>query len=189
VNGRPSAATAVISAAARVEPAVLPFRALFHAHVDFVWRVLRRLGVPDAEADDAVQEVFMVVARQLVGYQERGTVRAWLFTIARRVAQHSRRSRIRRERTQQSSPASSGSDDPHRLAERSQAVTLLREFLATLDENQAMVFYLAEVEGLSIPDIASSMQSNLNTAYGRLRLARKRFEAFVASHSGPGDAP
>ena len=186
---RPATATAVISAAARLEPAVVPFRELFRAHVVFVWRVLRRLGVPDAEADDAVQEVFIVVARQLVHYDERGSVRAWLFTIARRVAQHSRRSRIRRERTQQCSPTVPGSDDPHRLAERGQAVTLLREFLATLDENQAMVFYLAEVEGLSMPEIASTMDSNLNTAYGRLRLARKRFEAFVATHSAPGDVP
>ncbi|HKQ71472.1 MAG TPA: sigma factor, partial [Polyangiaceae bacterium] len=38
---------------------------LFAEHADFVWRSLRRLGVPHADADDAVQEVFLVVHRRL----------------------------------------------------------------------------------------------------------------------------
>src|SRR5688572_24491353 len=34
------------------------FRALYEAHVAFVWRNLRRLGVSDADVEDKVQEVF-----------------------------------------------------------------------------------------------------------------------------------
>ncbi len=39
--------------------------ALFDANADFVWRSVRRLGVPEAWADDATQQVF-VIAQQKV---------------------------------------------------------------------------------------------------------------------------
>ena len=35
------------------------------AHLDFVWRCLRRFGVPAADADDAAQQVFLVAAQKL----------------------------------------------------------------------------------------------------------------------------
>src|ERR1041384_1536410 len=34
-------------------------------HLDFVWRCLRRFGVPAADADDAAQQVFLVAADKL----------------------------------------------------------------------------------------------------------------------------
>src|SRR6201995_4708859 len=35
------------------------------AHLDFVWRCLRRFGVPAADADDAAQQVFLVASQKL----------------------------------------------------------------------------------------------------------------------------
>lgn len=40
-------------------------RALVNEHFDFLWRLLRRLGVPEAEVDDAAQQVFLVATRRL----------------------------------------------------------------------------------------------------------------------------
>lgn len=160
------------------------FAQLFHTHADFVWRVLKRMGVPDAEAEDALQEVFLVVARRMENYEERGAIRAWLFSIARQVVQHVRRSHARRERRHQALPPAGPVEDPHQAAERSQAVSMVRGFLASLDETQATVFYLAEIEGLTAPEIATALQVNLNTVYGRLRLARKRFEAWLQVQPG-----
>jgi RNA polymerase sigma factor (sigma-70 family) len=157
-----------------------PFASIFQTHADFVWRVLRRLGVPDSEVEDALQEVFLVVARRLEHYEERGAMRAWLFSIARQVAWHARRANQRRDRKQQALLQPAPPDDPQQTAERNRALGLVRDFLATLDENQAMVFYLCEVEGMTAPEIAAALHVNLNTVYGRLRLARKRFEAMLA---------
>ncbi|MDX2014611.1 MAG: hypothetical protein SFW67_30715, partial [Myxococcaceae bacterium] len=36
------------------------WRALYDGHFDFAWRTARRLGLPEADADDAVQEAFQV---------------------------------------------------------------------------------------------------------------------------------
>ncbi|HXK20478.1 MAG TPA: sigma factor, partial [Polyangiaceae bacterium] len=44
---------------------------VFSEHADFVWRSLRRLGVPSADVDDALQEVFLVVHRRIAEYEDR----------------------------------------------------------------------------------------------------------------------
>ena len=170
----------------RVDPQPpLEFARVFDAHATFVWRVLRRLGVPDADAEDAVQEVFIVVHGKLGSYEERGSIRSWLFTISRQIASHRRRSAARRERTQAALPEAPPPDDPQHLAMRSEAVALVNDFLSELDEAQAMVFYLADVEGMTAPEIAASLDVKLNTVYGRLRTARLRFEAFVERRTPP----
>src|SRR5512132_2053673 len=62
------------------------FDAIYAAHVGFVWRVLRTLGVTDAQVEDAVQDVFVVVHRRLGEWEGRAAITTWLFAIARRVA-------------------------------------------------------------------------------------------------------
>jgi RNA polymerase sigma-70 factor (ECF subfamily) len=156
------------------------FAGLFDAHASFVWRVLRRMGIPAADADDAVQDVFLVVHRRLAEYEDRGSPRAWLFAISRQVASHRRRTRSRSERTRAELPMPDASpDDPYETAMRNEAVSIVHDFLAKLSEPQAMVFYLAEVEDMTAPEIATSLEVNVNTVYGRLRLARQQFEAFL----------
>src|SRR5438445_9588660 len=40
-------------------------RALVHEHFDWIWRMLRRLGVSSDFADDAAQKVFWTAARKI----------------------------------------------------------------------------------------------------------------------------
>jgi len=159
------------------------FADLFLAHASFVWRVLRRLGVPDADAEDALQEVFLVVHRKLPTYEDRGSLRAWLFTIARQVASRHRRSAVRRKRREHIPLPAVPPTDPHEEAVRREAAAMVRDFLEQLDEPRGLVFFLADVEGMAVTEIASSLDVNLNTVYGRLRAARLRFEEFVASRT------
>ena len=51
-------------------------RELFEEHSAFVCRSLRRLGVADADVDDMLQEVFLVVHQRLDDYEERNRARA-----------------------------------------------------------------------------------------------------------------
>src|SRR3954470_18698677 len=75
----------------------LTVTAVYEAHVDFVWRGFRRLGVPASRLDDAVQDVFLVVHRRLDSFEVRSSVKTWLFGIALRVARDHHRSRRRKE--------------------------------------------------------------------------------------------
>src|SRR5688572_18095458 len=63
---------------------------LLRDEFDGVWRLIRRCGVPEASADDAAQEVFIVASRKL-DQIERGRERRYLYGIAIRVAANVRR--------------------------------------------------------------------------------------------------
>ena len=69
-------------------------RALVDAQFDFIWRSLRRLGVPEDAVDDAAQRVFWVAAKNLARI-EAATERAYLFGTAMRIASDIRRARAR----------------------------------------------------------------------------------------------
>ena len=71
---------------------------IYEQFFGFVWRNLRRLGVPDAALDDATQDVFVVVFRQWEGFEGRSSVQTWLFGIVLRVARDHRKVAQRRGR-------------------------------------------------------------------------------------------
>lgn len=159
------------------------FEAIYEAHFDFVWRALRRLGVPDASTDDAVQDVFLVVHRKLADFEGRSTLKTWLFGIVLRVARDHRR---HRQRKGQLEPLTAEIVDPGStpidLASKREAWRILDRLLDTLDDDKREVFVLAEIEQLSVPEIAELLEQNLNTVYSRLRAARAAFEQALSRH-------
>src|SRR5262249_21921617 len=76
-------------AAASPEPRDFP--TVYETHFDFVWRSLRRLGVPESALDDAHQEVFLVAYRRLGGFRGHSKLKTWLFGIVLNVVRHQRR--------------------------------------------------------------------------------------------------
>ena len=145
-----------------------------------MWRVLRRFGLSVADAEDGTQEVFLVVNHRLADYEERGAARAWLFAICRQVARVHLRRAGRTRPVEDLGEELVSRDDPAAAMERAEAVAEVNEFLATLSEDQSMVFYLLEVEDMTAPEVAAALAVSVNTVYGRLRLAHERFDAFLA---------
>ena len=169
-------------------PAAARIARIFSEHADFVWRSLRRLGVGAADVDDALQEVFLVVHRRLAQYEDRGLMRAWLFSISRQVSSHYHRGLKRSEARHRGLVLTSNPADPEEALARREAERLVNAFLEELDEPQRLVFCLADIEGLTAPEIASALDVNLNTVYGRLRQARKRFEHLLAERTQEGQS-
>jgi RNA polymerase sigma-70 factor (ECF subfamily) len=162
----------------------LDFTDLYEQHFNFVWRLVRRLGVADALLDDAVQDVFVVVHRRLDDFEGRSSVKSWIFGIARRVARDYRRRASRKDRGKVPADglAAVGEPDPAELAQRSEARELLCEMLEGLDDQKREVFVLAELEEMTVPEIAEAISANVNTVYSRLRAARRAFEQQVQRH-------
>lgn len=152
------------------------FAALYASFHDGIRRTLGCLGVPQAAIDDALQEVFVVVHRRLDDPARFDSVKGWLYGIARRIAwrHHRSASRTAHKLARIEPPADGVS--PELELERREAIAFMHGFLATLDEDQREVFVLAEIEGLTAPEIATVVEAKLNTVYSRLRLARARFE-------------
>ena len=152
------------------------FRDAYAEHFTFVWRSLVRLGVPVDEAEDAVQEVFVVACRRWGEFEGRASVRTWLFAIARRVASHDRRTRQRRSRrTRAFGDALEDAVDGEAAAEKRHAAAQLQAFLDALEPCKREVFILADLEGFTGREVASTLGIKPNTAWSRLKAARAEF--------------
>lgn len=163
--------------------AALSFDAVYQAHVRYVWRLVRTFGVAEAHLEDAVQDVFIVVHRRLAEFAGRARLETWLFAIARRVAGAYRRTAMRKTDRQQALDEAlslAASDDTFAALSRAQAAAAVAAILDQLDDDKRIVFTLVELEQMSVPDVAGLLGINLNTAYSRLRLARRAFEAAAA---------
>ena len=66
-------------------------RQIFDEHARYIWRTLRHLGIPEADAPDLCQEVFVTVHRRLASFEGRSSLRTWLYGICIRVASEHRR--------------------------------------------------------------------------------------------------
>jgi RNA polymerase sigma factor (sigma-70 family) len=164
---------------ARPDSALPPgFTSLYAEHYDFVWRCALRMGAPAAELEDIVQDCFVVALRRYGEFDPRGRGRpsTWLFGILRNVLRnHARASRRRVARLELFGRAHETDEQPPQSAEAALAGRLLDEFLATLDEDKRAAFVLAEIEGMTGPELAAALGLNLNTANSRLRAARQAF--------------
>jgi RNA polymerase sigma-70 factor (ECF subfamily) len=157
------------------------FQTLYREHFRFVWRTARRLGVDRAWLDDAVQDTFVVVHRRLSDFRGRSSVKTWLYGIVRRVVADYRRG-VRRKHGKASpmeggaEPSASADGSPEASVEQADRVRLLHRLLDELDDEKREVFVLAELEEMTMQEIADALGVNANTLSSRLRAARREFE-------------
>lgn len=154
---------------------------IFREYGSFVYVMLRRLGVPTSDVDDAFQEVFVVIHRKLPSYENRGTLRSWLYGICVRVAFSIRR-RSAREIATDEVPETIDPTTPAEQLGEQQARKILSTILDELDDDRRAVFVLFELEGLPMQEVADALQCPLRTAYSRLRSAREAVDAAVRRH-------
>jgi len=161
----------------------LTVAAIYDEHFELVWRSLRRLGIPPSRMDDATQDVFLVVHRKLGDFQQRSSVKTWLFGIVLRVVHDYHRSHKRKGKAAQSearpdpdSLVDEATPGPLERAEQADAIRLLEELLSQVSEEKREVFLLAELDQMTAPEISSALGIQLSTVYSRLRAARIEFE-------------
>lgn len=178
------------------------FQEVYEQTFPFVWRTVRRLGVDESAQDDVTQEVFVAVYRRLGDFEGRCSVKTWVFNILMGLVRNYRRSQRRKGKAQALSstvvdPAvlADAGADPSENASRSQAGRILHQLLDELTEDKAIVFVMADLEGMTVPEIAELMNANVNTIYSRLRVARREFSMALsrmhggAPDSGAGEVP
>ena len=165
---------------------------IYELHADFVFRSLRRLGVPDHDAGDALQEVFLTVHRTLSTFEGRCSMATWLFTICRSVARDRRRRAYRRYEVVAGPVVDAEPDvrsDLSTRLEHRQKLAELDSILDSMEEEQRLVFVLFEIESLTGGEISEALGIPLGTAYSRLRLARAAFRASIARRRAADKTP
>ena len=151
-------------------------RAAVEAHFDFIWRLLRRLGLRPADADDAAQQVFMIATQKLHAIAP-GSERSFLYGAAVRVAANARRAAQRRLEDGEGALEQRAADSmpPEQRRALDEAWALLDELLERLPDELRRVLVLAEIEQLEVAEIAALEGIPLGTASSRLRRARDDF--------------
>ncbi len=149
-----------------------------------VRQALTRYGVPHEALDDAVQDVFVVLARRAHEFDRTRPLAGWLWGLARKVASTHRRSLRRRSRLARAFAQHDAAAvrTPEQEVALVRAAAFLDEFIAELGTTHRETFVLSEIHGLSGPEIASRLGINLNTTYARIRAVRRRFETALAAH-------
>ncbi|HET7538673.1 MAG TPA: sigma-70 family RNA polymerase sigma factor [Polyangiaceae bacterium] len=147
----------------------------------FLLNLVRRLGVPQADLEDAVQDVFLVLHTRFRQIERGPGLRFWLTAVAIRICQRRRRSSARRRivRTPESARALEELVDtrqrpPDESSAENEQRRLLAAAVAQLDDNKQQVFILAELEQRTGKEIAALTRVSRNTVASRLRIARCR---------------
>lgn len=150
------------------------FAAVFNEYAPFVLRAMRHLGVAPGDINDQSQEVFVAVFQGLESFGGRSSLKTWVYGICRHVASnHRRRAYIRRERPASELPEQAALPSQHEELERRRAGPALERLLDHLDDEKREVFVLYELEELSMKEVAAVCDCPLQTAYSRLRAARR----------------
>lgn len=151
------------------------FERVYRRELPFVWAAARRLGVPPAVIDDAVQDVFLTAHRRWGDLHHDVSPRAWLYGVTRRVAFRYRRSHARtvRRKAAVAHDGQGRAAAPHRERDEAHDVDAV---LAVLEPKRREVFVMAELLEMTAPEIAAQLEIPLNTVYSRLRLARRELE-------------
>jgi len=159
-------------------------RAMVDQYLDFTWRSLRRLGLPEDVADDATQRVFLVASQRLADIRA-GSEKAFLFNTAVRVASSERRTFARRREVLRGDDAPEPTDTApaaDELLDKVRARAVLEELLDELSMDQRAVFVLFELEGLTMTEIARTMELPEGTVASRLRRGREEFQSALTRY-------
>jgi len=142
---------------------------------------LRILRSP-ADAEDAIQDAWMQVWKRSATYdRQRGTVGAWLVTVARTRALDRWRSMASRSRAEGAvdPEPTTPQVDPAANAASGQIGTRVRDALSQLQPQQRQVLEIAYFEGLSQSEIAERLRTPLGTVKSWTRQGLMRLRELI----------
>lgn len=173
------------ASSARLKLEAQGFAEVYRSFFAHVYRWVRALGGPEAERDDLVQEVFLIVHRRLPHFDGKN-LQGWLYQITRHRVRDFRRLRwfrvfLHSKRVDDSvAGALIGSDSPEGALEAKEYAAILLGLLSKLPEAQRAAFVLFEVDGYTAEEVARLQRVPLNTVLARVRKARAKLAASIA---------
>jgi RNA polymerase sigma-70 factor (ECF subfamily) len=181
-------------------PGALPLTLaeVYRQHAADVGRWAARLGGPRLDVDDVVQEVFLIVHRQLPGFRHEAKLGTWLFRITDRVVRNHRRwLAVRRLVTtltfRHGEELPSGEADASERLERHAAAQAAYRVLDRLPDKYRRVLILAELEELPAEDLARLLEARIETVRVWLHRARRmladRIREDAGDKLGDGETP
>lgn len=145
----------------------------------WIYQVVRRVGGYDIEVEDAVQDVFVVLANKLHTFEGRSQLRTWIYRICLNVTSEHRRRRKRQRRIEHAASLVAfwreGPQTSERILEARGDAAMVQQILAKMGDRKREVFFLREIEQLCGDDVAVVLDIPPATVRTRLFHARKEF--------------
>ncbi len=145
--------------------------ALYRAHVEDVQRLVvsLRLRLQREEVEDAVQDAFLRLFRDLPRFDPGRSLRGYVLGIARNVAiDRCRRARVRRTEPLTDTTPDGGARPAEALVQ-AEETDLVARALEALDPERRAALALRHVQGLTMDELAQALECSLPTARARLR--------------------
>lgn len=159
----------------------LDFRQVYAEHFDYVWRSLRLLGVSDDGVEDAIQDTFSVVLRQLDRFEGRSSLKTWLFAILHRVAaNHRRLVKRKQEKLERFEDMMAEGPAPDAQAEAVEVARLVERYCASLEPERRALFVLAVLEEAPAPEVAATLGISVTQVYSRVFTLREGLRRQIA---------
>src|SRR5262245_38640944 len=146
------------------------FRALMRRHGSMVFDVCRNVLGNEADADDAFQATFLVLAQKAAFIRKEASVASWLFGVAYRIAVTEQRNLTRRQKHQscRSDQRTAGADDPTWR----EVQQVLYEELNKISQGYRSPLVLCYLEGKTQDEAAAQLGVSKATVKKRLERGR-----------------
>lgn len=153
------------------------FGDLVRRYQDRLYNSMCKLLRDATEAEDVVQETWVLTVRKLHTFQGKSKFYTWLYRIARNVSA-TRRRRKRDvgsiDRASDDAPLQLPSNDPapDERMRRSERIQQLYQALDRLSDEHQEILVLREIDGLDYEEIAEVLELPIGTVRSRLHRAR-----------------
>ena len=156
------------------------YERLYRSHGARMKNLARNILGGQSDAEDAVQETFLKVQRNIASFRGQSAFVTWTFRILVNTCYDLRRSRVRRKEHSHEEPE----DAPKRPEPRAPVThpslrMALERALAALTRHQRDVFLLYEVEGFRHAEIAAMLEITETASKNTLFQAKKNLRALL----------
>lgn len=154
------------------------FEELYRRHAGGVYRHLRLLLGPHADAEDALQMVFEQAFKTVARFEGRSSVSTWLHGIAVNVSHNARRAASRRRNAMGNLASahdvhhSAMGTTPERQAVAREQARKLNEYLGGVSEKKRSAFLLYYVGDLDLSEVAMQVGDTPMTTWARIKRMR-----------------
>ena len=158
------------------------FEVLFKRHYASVRRIVISVIGPCDDVEDVVQNVFLRVYRTAMNFQGKSKFTSWLFRVAINMTYDHMRQKKRSgqliEHWLEKHPEPSPGNTPLDNSLNREEVKKVSDALGKLKSHKRNVFILFEIQGLTLDEIAQTLDLSTTTVWSRLYQARKDFKKF-----------
>jgi RNA polymerase sigma-70 factor, ECF subfamily len=173
------------------------FRILIRRHDRYLYRIARSVLLDDHEAEDVVQETYVLAFTRLSDFRGDASLSTWLTRIAFNKALQQRRRRRRtvdldvidtaRDHANMQtgrSPMIAPDKDPERTTAQHQIRRSLERAIDDLPEAFRTVFVMRDIEEVTTEEAATLLGIRQQTVKTRLHRARRMLRAALGEHIG-----